>query len=332
VTARAASSLPNDARARSASAEAAPVPPPAVIRLSVVVTIVDGGAALERCLAGLAAQVDAPNLEVIVPWDESVAGIAAVSALYPGVRFVPMGNVQPKRPLRTPAGQHELFDRRRAAGLGVATGDLVAIVEDRGVPRPDWARQFATLHTTLAHQVIGGAVENGRDAPLNWAVYYCDFSRYQLPFAGGARDYVTDVNICYRRSALEATRALWQERYHETTVNWALRRAGEELYLAPESVVDEFRDDLSLGRLVRERVEWGRLFAYTRARESSIGKRIVWSLMTPVLPLVLFSRIARKQLGERRSRRRFARVAPVVLLLLACWSAGELAGYVTGAP
>ena len=322
------SGSPNETSVRSAARDEAR----ATLQISVVVTIVDGGAALERCLAGLAAQVDAPALEVIVPWDESVADIERMKARYPGFRFPPMGNVQPKRPLQTPAGQHELFDRRRTAGLSVASGDLVAIIEDRGVPRPDWARQFAALHATLEHEVIGGAVENGRDAPLNWAVYYCDFSRYQLPFAGGARDYVTDVNICYRRSALEATRELWEERYHETTVNWALRRAGQELYLAPESVVDEFRDNLSVRRLLRERYEWGRLFAYTRARENAFGKRVVWSLMTPVLPLLLFSRIARRQLTDAHSRSRFLRVAPTVLLLLMCWSAGELAGYITGEP
>ena len=35
------------------------------------------------------------------------------------------------------------------------------------------------------YAAIGGAIENGVDRPLNWAVYYSDFGRYQNPFQSG---------------------------------------------------------------------------------------------------------------------------------------------------
>lgn len=300
--------------------------------LSVVVTVVDGGETLDRCLTSLATQQGGPALDVIVPWDDSVPGMAALAARFPAFRFLPLGTLETQRPKFGPAGQHELFDRRRSAGLTVATGDLVAIVEDRGVPRPDWALKLAELHQRMPEAVIGGGVDNGRDRILNWAVFFCDFGRYQLPFESGPREYVTDVNIGYKRRAIEQTRELWKERYHETTVHWALVRAGETLYLSNEFAVDQMRDDLSVRRLMGERLGWGRLFAYTRARETGLGKRLVLAALAPVLPFLLFTRLARHQVQKRRTLGKFLAASPLVALLLAGWSLGEMTGYLTGRP
>lgn len=302
------------------------------IRLSVVMTIVEGPEALRSSLEALDRQVGAPPLEVIVPFDESVAWAEDVARGSANVRCVTMGTVVTGRPIGTPAGQHELYDRRRAAGLREARGEIVAILEDRGVPDPDWAAQVDRLHAALPHGVIGGAVECGVDTPLAWAVYFCDFSRYQLPFVAGARPYVTDVNISYKRGALERTEPLWRDRYHETTVHWALTREGETLYLAPEPVVRQMRSSLALTSVLRERYDWGRLFAYTRARESTPGRRLLLAALSPVLPVVLFARHARTTLVRHGRARRFLRASPNVLLLLVAWSLGELVGYVTGRP
>ena len=298
------------------------------MRLSVVVTIVDGGAALERCLEALRSQADPPD-EVIVPWDDTVTGIGELTPLFPGVRFLALGAVATHRPAAGYAGQHELFDRRRAAGLAAATGELVAIVEDRGVPAPEWAATMRRLHRELPHQVIGGSVGLGRNGAWHWAVYLCDYGRYHPDAPAGAREYVTDINVCYKRAALDATRALWAERYHETTVQWALRREGATLWFDPSARVDQVRDDLSLGRLVGERVAWGRLFAATRARESTLPGRLLHAAASPLLPAVLLLRLARTQWAFPRTRGRMLAALPRAAVLLAAWSTGELMGYLT---
>ena len=301
-------------------------------RLSVVVTIVDGGATLDRCLTALNEQVGGPELEVIVPWDDSLQGMAELERRFPRFRFLALGRLDTLRPKPSPAGQHELFDRRRAAGLAIAGGELIAILEDRGVPRSDWAARVSELHAGLSHAVIGGAIQNGRDRPLNWAVYFCDFGRYQLPFEAGPRPYVSDVNICYKRHALEKTRELWASRYHETTVHWALQRAGEVLWLDPSFAVDQMRDGVTLGGVLSERIGWGRLFAYTRAKETSLLRRLILAGLCPVLPFVLLLRHLRMQFQKRVNAGRFVAVSPVVFLLLAAWSFGELIGYITRRP
>lgn len=300
--------------------------------LSVIVTIVDGGETLRRCLEALDQQDNPPGLEILVPYDESLPQVSDLGRHFPTIVFLPMGMVPTGRPTQSAAGQHELFDRRRAAGLAAATGKLIAILEDRGVPRADWARQTVDLHSRLPHAVIGGAIENGRDRLLNWAVYFCDFARYQLPLEEGSRDYVSDVNICYKRRALDSTQEIWATRYHETTVHWALQRAGEILYLHPAMVVDQMRGSLQFESLLKERLGWGRLFAYTRAREMTRARRLMFGMLAPFLPGILLLRIVRRQFVKRRALGRLAIAWPIVLAFLVAWSLGEGAGYVTGKP
>lgn len=296
-----------------------------------MVTIVDGGETLVTCLTALANQQAHPH-EIIVPYDDTAASDARLASRFPTVRFLPLGALDTGHPTSSYSGLHELYDRRRSAGLAAASGDLIAILEDRSIPRPEWTQRAIDLHQRLPHAVIGGAITNGRDLTGNWAVYFCDFGRYQPPFLAGLRAYVSDVNVCYKRRALEATKELWKDRYHETTVHWALRRGGETLFLSPELVVDQMRRPVRLGQLLRERVGWGRVFGYTRAREAGVLRRVLLVAAAPVLPVMLFARLVRLQLTKRETLRPFVRSAPLVGLLLVAWALGEAWGYITGTP
>ena len=173
-------------------------------------------------------------------------------------------------------------------------------------------------------------MENGRDHTLNWAVYFCDFGRYQRPFVPGPREYVSDVNVVYKRTALEQTRDIWRVSYHEPLVHWALDRAGATLFLTPELVVVQMRDGLRIGALLRERVAWGRLFGSLRVRGASTGRRLGLVLASPLVPGVLFLRLLRDRLMRRVSLSQLARAVPVTVALLAALVLGEVIGVVSG--
>jgi hypothetical protein len=299
--------------------------------LSVVVTIVEGGAALVGCLEALSAQTGAPDLEIVVPFDDATSGIAALSKRFPAVRFID-GGATPPRTFRHPFHEHALYERRRAAGLRAATGALVALLEDRGRPRRDWASTVVGLHQRTAAAAIGGVVEHGGRGALRWALFFSDFGRYQPGVAEGNVEYLSDVNISYKREPLDAVRELWQESYQESTVNWALRRAGHQLLLSQAPVVIETRADARLLPVMRERMHWARIFAHVRGRESpSRSSCLAWAAVTPVLPHVLFLRHLRRQLRLRRHVLQFALAAPATALLLHCWSLGECIGYLESA-
>lgn len=295
--------------------------------LSIVVTIVDGGGVLERFLDALARQDDPPRMDVIVPFDASVAETAELRDRFPTVTFLDLGTIVPERPITSAAGQHELYDRRRARGLAAARGSIIAILEDRGLPRPDWARGVVRLHRH-PYGVIGGAIEPGSSGMLNWAFYVTDFGRYGLPFESGPAAWVSDVNVSYKRRVVDETRELWKDRFREPIVHWALLERGETLYLSSEIVVEHHRPHTTLGVLLPERFHWGRLFGHIRAMHMPAAKRLAFVILGPLIPLRL---LVRHGMTQKRKGRflRYVAAAPVVALLLVSWTCGEIWGYVT---
>lgn len=300
--------------------------------LTVVVTVVEGGAALTRCLEALSAQRNAPAMEVIVPIDDTIHEVNELAPRFPDFHFVDMGTIAVPDSAANAFTQHILYDCRRTAGLKAARGRYVAMLEDRGWPRDDWARTMVNLHERMQHAVIGGAIESGAVGTLRWAIFFCDFGRYEPPLQEGEPEYVSDVNICYKRAALEAVRPLWESRYQEATVNWALRRQGLQLHLSDEPRVIEERGPLRLWPALAERVHWGRTFGYVRGRGGSRAASMRRVLIAPLVPAVLLWRHLRKQLAIRRKVALFVRVLPVTFLLMLCWSLGEAIGELEAMP
>jgi hypothetical protein len=295
--------------------------------LSVVVTVVEGGAALRRCLAALKAQEGAANVEVIVPYDDTIPGVAELEARFEGFRFLPVGHIAAAGAGRDAYAEHVRYDCRRAAGLAAARGRLLAMVEDRGWPRPDWARTMIRLHRENPHGAIGGAIESGARSALGHAVFICDFGRYEPPVTAENPDFLSDINICYKREALESVRSLWQGRYQEAQVNWALRDQGAGLLLSAEPRVVQERDSLALGSMLLERIHWGRTYGQVRLRESARWKGVLMSAALPLLPPLLFLRHARSQLKKGHSIRELAGLSPALFVLLDAWALGECLGY-----
>jgi hypothetical protein len=300
------------------------------MRCSVVVTIVDGGEQLRRCLVALAPQAGTPEVEVLIPADDTVGELAALRREFPGFRFISLGRLPTVRSSRSAAGQHELIDQRRAAALAAATGDIIALLEDRGVPRPEWVRTLQDLHAGLPYRAIGGAIDWAGRGVLSWAVYACDFGRSQSAQPEGPREFLSSGNLSYKRTAIEATRPLWAERYHETVVHDHLRRGGEVLWFAPAAVVDQARTGLRVAPLLAERFAWGRRYAVTRVDQASYSERLLRAITAMFLPALLYFRIAIRH--GRRTPGRVVRATPALFLLLAAWSLGEGAGYLTGDP
>lgn len=297
-------------------------------RLSIVLTVVEGGEAVARAIEALQRQEASPPLEIVVPYDDTAAELDAMASRFPEVRFLALGHVPTEQPPTSAAGEHELYDRRRAAGLAVTTGDLVAMLEDRGMPRRDWARTAVVLHATLPNGVIGGAIDPLPSGLLEFAIHVCDFTRYTSPFVSGPRDWVSDVNVVYKRRVLDDTRHLWRERYQEPVVHWALQRAGEALYLSDALVVEHRRAPVPLSTLAHERFHWGRLFGAIRGRSMSLGQRLAFGLSSPLIPFVLLVRHARAHAAKGRLARVVAAL-PALVFLLVTWTAGEVAGVLT---
>ena len=300
--------------------------------LSVVVAIVSDTTErpdtshLEPCLAALAQQAGAPPTEIIVPYHASVDGIARLRHQYPTVHFLEVADL---RTFTGRGGSREHHDELRARGLALARGSIVALIEDVGIPATDWSARVMEAHQR-AFAGVGGAIENGVDRPLNWAVYFCDFLRYQNPLPEGESAIASDANVSYKRAALESIRPIWQEFFHESSVNAALHSRGEKLALAPNVVLYQHRQGLRLRAAMRERVVWGRSYAATRAGLARTPRRVLWAALSPLLPGLILARMTLMAWKKRRTRAAFLKALPLTVALTLSWTWGEFVGYVTG--
>ena len=296
------------------------------ILLSVIVTLVGGESFLRRCLCSLVAQIKTCSIEVIVPYDSTAEGIDSLKREFPQVTFSDMGAVDTEAAPGSPAATLEIYDRRISKGLHVARGEILAVLQDYSLPDPDWCDQVIHAHR-LPYGAIGGAVEHGGGGSLNWAVYFLDFGRYQLPLLEGPVERLTDVNVSYKRAALESVRELWTDQYRELSVNGALAQKGYVLWQRPQIVVRQDRGKLSFCHLASERFFWGKLFGSIRTREISPLARLLYITVSPVIPLILLGRTAIKVFTTRRNRVRFIMSLPQHAAMTLFWCLGEFMGY-----
>jgi hypothetical protein len=266
-------------------------------------------------------------MEIIVPYHAGGDDIVSLQSQFSEAKFHRVDNLRSVTDQKGASREHH--DELRAIGLRLAQGEVVALLEDHGRADKYWARNIMDAHTD-SHAAIGGAIENQVDQPLNWAIYYCDFGRYQNPVKAGPTFFISDANISYKRQVLDDMKEIWREAFHETTVNSALLERGEVLWLSPDIVVHQHRVNLSLPAALLERYVWGRSYAGTRAQEVPFGKRLVYLALSPALPFLLMARKTRDVLAKKRLIGKFFCAFPLTFLLTVSWSVGEFIGYLTG--
>jgi len=298
-------------------------------QLSIIVTITDGAPNLGRCLRALAAQRDMPSAEILVPVHPALDDVDTLHREHPTVRLVPIENLPFSTKPTDPGLRHIVYDHRRSAGLRAVRGEIVAMTEDHAIPPPDWCKNIIAIHASSSDAAIGGAIDPACSTYLSWAAYFGEFSRYQNPVPEGPAEYVSDVNVSYKRRALEKIRKIWQESYHETAVHSGLVEVGEKVSLSRIPYITHDRGELSLATMCRERVAWARIFAGRRARAVSPTARFVMAVLTPAIPALFLLRRWQIVLRTRRSGGRLLQVTPILLILYSFWAYGEFLGYLT---
>ncbi|MCI0467774.1 MAG: hypothetical protein L0Y57_12325 [Beijerinckiaceae bacterium] len=302
-------------------------------RLSVVVAIVSDTtdprvdvSNLAGCLEAIARQTDPPSMEVIVSHLPDVEGLEVVKARYPSVKFLPVTDA---RGPRETGGGREHHDVLRARAMSISRGGLIALLEDHARPDPHWCANIVKAHEE-SYAGIGGAMDNLVERPLNWAVYFCDYGKYQNPLPEGEAHFASDSNVSFKRTALDKVRDSWAQAFREIIVNGALMALGEKIVLRRDIVVSQCRTGLRFWPAMRERYVWGRSYAATRNATLSLPMRLVLAMLSPVLPFLLTVRLARTAFERRRYIGKFLMALPLTVVLLASWSIGEGLGYITG--
>lgn len=284
--------------------------------LSVVIPSVNGLPYIDECLSSLRKQEGEVKAEIIVLNCRKDGTSDHIRRKFPQARLLDF----PKR-----LGIPEL----RAVGMSQAKGDIIAVIEDHCIPRGDWYLQILKAHESC-YAVIGGAVENGSvDKIINWAVYLCEYSGVMPPIPHGEVDGIAGNNASYKRWVIEKMDEILRKNYWEFFLHEEMKRVGLRFLSVPDIVVYH-KKEFSFLDFLGQRFQYSRSFAAMRNDGVPFLKRIVYSLSTPFLPLLLLSRILLQILKKRRHLKEFLLSLPFLIIFMVSYAFGEFVGYLTG--
>jgi hypothetical protein len=283
--------------------------------VSLVITSRHGGGDLLACIESFVS-LDDGRFEVIVVTCAPQPDGGTIGRRFPSVRV------------------EHLLERRstpelRAKGLRAAQGDLMAMTTERCRADRDWLLALRKTHEGSA-AAVGGAIEyRGSHRAIDRAVFFCEYGRYMLPFAGVRTSDLPGQNVSYTRAALDAVGDLVDNATWEPLWHWRLASQGFELVRDPARLVWMERR-FTLGGFLSERYHYSRAFAGQRVARSAWVVRLAYAAGTLLLPPLLWIRFLRQSLARRGRRLELLALMPLVMLFTLPWAGGELVGYLAG--
>jgi glycosyltransferase involved in cell wall biosynthesis len=286
-----------------------------VPHVSVVVASNRSRELLDACLAALLDQCVRARAELIVARDDDEDGLAAIAEAYPSVRVVPVARG---------ASIPEL----RGAGMAEATGDIVLLTEDHCIPGSRWVEELSLGVDNVA-EIAGGGMDNAqRERAIDWAAYFSEYGLFATTRSDAERPaQLTGANVGYHRSIVGdvidwAKAGEWENVAHER-----LRARGSSMHFVEAAPVYQNKS-YEFWDFCRDRYEHGRDYARTRLVVEGGARRWLLTAVTPLLPVVIVSRVARAAAPTRWGA--FLKALPVTLAFVTAWSVGEAVGYLRG--
>ena len=277
------------------------------------ITVVIGSNApperLAACLAALEPQRDGVEVRV----HEATRSPADVRERFPWATFT------------TSPGA--LVPHHWRDGVDASTTEIVALTISQMIPSPTWVAQIRRYLSD--GDVVAGAIDPGSGLRVvDWAEYFCRYSRDMLPFAERETPDLPGDNTAYRRSRLEAVRDSYRDGFWEPEVNRRLAAQGIALRQTPDLVVEQGRS-AGFSTFAAQRWRHGRAFGEQRGSEFSRLRGLAGIAATPLVPLLMSWRVVPLVLTKRRHRGRLVLALPAILAFDAVWAVAEAAGYLS---
>ncbi len=283
-------------------------------KLSIVLASQNACRSVSECLGEIESQCQGNATIEIIVVDNSIDGTTDVIA-----RNFPM--VQLVR-----ASRDKLIPELWGIGINQSAGDYIAVTTTHFVPAKNWLGETLKVHKNQ-YAGVGGAIENDDKAGLiSWAVYFCRYSRYMLPFAvEDVEDFAAD-NASYKRDSLERVIPAMENGFWEVFVHQEMKKQKMSLLLTPNIVVYHL-DSFTFRGFMRQRFWHGRQFGSTRSSNIPAFKRAMLGLLSPIIPFIYLYRITRRVVIRKRNIDKYLLSLPVLFSFLVSWALGEFSGY-----
>jgi GT2 family glycosyltransferase len=213
-------------------------------RISVVVCTYNGAATIAECLEGCRA-LDYPNFEVLVINDGSTDRTAEIAADF-DVRVI--------------STQNRGLAAARNVGLGHASGEIVAYLDDDASPDPDWLRYLAAGFMTTPHAAIGGPNVPPADSFLADCIGKAPGGPIHVLVSDREAEHIPGCNMAFRREVLDELGgfdARFRIAGDDVDICWQLQTAGWTIGFAPAAMVWH-RRRRSIRAYARQQREYGK--------------------------------------------------------------------------
>lgn len=285
-------------------------------QLSVIIPSFNSRKTIEACLESLSNQATDKTFEIIVVDSSTDAHVEIVVKKFPRVRLYRFSE-------RKFPGDALNF------GISKAKGEILAFIGADCIADENWAGETLKAHQS-EYPVIGDAVDNGNPGSyVGWGYYFCEFSQWMPRSSKCQMDDACCLSL--KRWAFDRYGPFLEGTYCSDTVfNWRLGKDGYKPLFIPSIKISHINID-SLKSLLKHEMLHGRSFAKVRTMEQNFSmlQRIIFILISPLLPLLLFYRTARRVFKNRTYLKQFIFSLPVVFLGLSLWSWGEFLGYLS---
>jgi glycosyltransferase involved in cell wall biosynthesis len=285
------------------------------MKTSVIIAAKDGSAMIKECISAWKSQLY-PTDEIIVahPADDEVAEI--VQRHFPTARLVEVE-------------KDSLIPDLLAAGILLASGEIIAVTSTQLIPRNAWIKHARILMAS-GISGAGGGVENSKDATLtDTAIYFCKYWRYMPPFQTKETDELSGENAIYKTSDLLRYRGAIRDGFWESEINNLFKQDGSQLLLTKDLLVDHKRGPGFLN-FFGNHFKSGRHFAKERSRYLGLGQCLLEIIRSPLLPFIHLRKIRKAAVTNSRKKKALMRATMLVFVFLTGWAIGEACGYLAG--
>ena len=220
-----------------------------------------------------------------------------------------------------PAGS--TIPQQRSLGIRRSRGEIVGLLEDDCVVNGAWCAAAVAAHDGRRSAVGGPIAPGAYTTGLDWAIFLCEYGRFIPPQPAVAR-VLPGNNITYRRAALAETDLA--DGLYEVFLHARWQAAGEQLW-SDEGLLVKNVNHWSASKVLPSAYHHGRTFAAMRVQGASGSRRLIYGVLSPLLPFVQTLRIARTALARRQVRSSFVRALPWIAAFTGSWAWGEWCGY-----
>ena len=213
--------------------------------VSVIVCTHNGSSTIRDCLEGIE-QLDYPNLEVIVVDDGSKDGTAAVAEDF-DVQLIRTANLG--------------LSSARNTGIGAASGEIVAFLDDDSVPDRHWLRYLVSELLENDHAGVGGPnIPPSRARTVPEAIACGPGGPIHVLLTDKVAEHIPGCNMAFWKDALEAVGG-FDSRFRvagdDVDICWRLQEFGLTLGFSAAAMVWH-RSRSNLGSYLRQQRGYGR--------------------------------------------------------------------------